>query len=102
VVGRLVTVIELKSVVKVVAIVPVSVEEATKVVGTKTVPVVLTTIVPAVDVAITEPSLVIVVGRTVTCVIVAVVSIGMLVTVDVVTTDSNVKRGNVTVTVCVD
>jgi hypothetical protein len=96
-VGRLVN--ELKSVVNVVAMVPVIVDEATRVVGTTTVPIVLTTVVPAVDVAIIEPSLVIVVGNTVTCVSSAVVSTGTFVTVDVVTTVSNVDSGKVTVTV---
>src|ERR1700749_2405533 len=76
--------IELRSVVRVVVTVPVTVKDADKVVWTTTVPVVFKTVVPAIEVAMTDPLEVIVVGRTVIAVITAVVWIGKLVMVCVV------------------
>ena len=71
------------SVVNVVATVPVIVDEAVRVVSTRAVPVVVMTTGPTVEVEITLPSDVIVVLKTVTAVIIAVVCIGTLVTVSV-------------------
>jgi hypothetical protein len=96
-VGRLL--IEPSSVVRVVATVPITVEDAARVVSTSTVPVVFTTVVPATEVATTDPSAVIVVGRTVTAVMTAVVSTGTLVIVCVTTTVSKVDTGKVMVPV---
>ncbi len=90
---------ELRSVVRVVATVPVIVEDAIKVVWTRTVPVVFKTVVPATEVATTDPSAVIVVGKTVIAVITAVVGTGKLVTLCVVTTVSKVETGRVRVPV---
>ena len=81
--------------------VPVSVEEASRVVSERTVPTAVMTVVPTVDVAIIDPSDVTVVLYTVTAVNVTVVSTGTLSTVCVRTTVSNVVNGSVNVSVSV-
>ena len=87
------------SVVKVVVIVPVTVADATKVVSTRSVPMVVITVVPTDDVGLMVPSEVIVVLRTVIAVMTAVVSMGIVTTAWVVTTVSKVVSGNVRVSV---
>jgi hypothetical protein len=87
--------------VQVIAAVPVMVDEAVKVVSTRAVPVVSSTVVPASEVATIDPLEETVVGKTVTCVIVAVVSMGKLVTSSDLTTVSKVDIGRVIVTVTV-
>lgn len=84
---------------RVVATVSVTIEDAIKVVSTRTVPVVLRTVVPATEVATTDPSAVMVVGKTVIAVIKAVVGTGKLVTLCVVITVSKVETGSVRVPV---
>jgi hypothetical protein len=77
--------------------VPVTTDEAEKVVSTRAVPIVVMTVVPTVDVGIAVPSEVTVVLTTVTAVITAVVWTGIVVTVSVNTVVSYVDIGRVSV-----
>lgn len=87
--------------VKVVAAVAVTVVAVDSVVSTNAVPVVVKSVVPAIDVATSVPLEVTVVLITVTAVTTAVVSTGTVVTVCVTITVSNVVKGSVMVSVTV-
>lgn len=87
--------------VKVVEMVPVTVEEAINVVPLSPVALAVTTVVPTYELVIVLPAKVYVLFTTVTCVKVADVKTGTLVTVERVTTDSYVETGTVSVFVIV-